>query len=304
MSGFELTVRPDALAACALRPDLRGLRPTALAGLDAAAVAAWPIGLGRGRIALGELFEVRRSDTPAAAGADSGTGTGTAGDAPWLRLQGDPAALGRLDRVGWGLDAGTIEVDGPVGDQAGALMSGGRMVVRGRAGLQAGCQLAGGALEVIGDVGDFAASGLPGSLDGMRGGTFIVHGAAGARLADRMRRGTLIVLGDAGDWAASRLVAGTVVLCGGVGAHLAYGQRRGSLLLLGEAAADPAWSPSSTHVPAGADAPVAWQLLARDLQARHGALHPRLQGLAARRPRRWLGDLAADGRGEVITAPA
>ena len=51
-----------------------------------------------------------------------------------------------------------------------------------------------------------------------------------------------------------------------------------------------------TFVPAGADAPVFWQLLARDL-ARHGGA---FAGLPVRPIRRWLGDLATDGKGEMI----
>ena len=275
MSGTRLTVR----ALPPLRLDLRGLLPVALAALDVAAVERLTIGHGRERLAVGEVFRVERFDA----------------DEPTLRLAG---GLSRADRIGWGLDGGLIEVDGDAGDHAGALMGAGTLRIAGSAGLLAGCQMAGGRLAVAGNVGDHAASGLPGSLDGMRGGTFVVHGSAGARLADRMRRGTLVVLGDAGDFAASRMVAGTLVVAGRCGAHPAWGQRRGSVLLLGGAAGPggAGMVPPPTFVPAGADAPVAWQLLARDL-ARFGGP---LADLPGRRLQRWLGDLAVDGRGELL----
>lgn len=260
-----------------LRVDLRGLLPEALAALDAAAIERLTVGHGAERLALGELFSVERF----------------AADLPTLRLAGD---FGRADRIGWGLAGGGVEVEGDAGDHAGALMNGGTLRIAGSSGLLAGCQMAGGRLEVGGDVGDHAGSGLPGSLDGMRGGTFVVRGNAGARAGDRMRRGTLLVLGGAGPFAASRMVAGTLVVAGRCGVHPAWGQRRGSVLLLGGSDAAGAPLLPTTFVPAGADAPVAWQLLARSLEP----LAPALAGLPRRRMQRWLGDLAVDGRGELL----
>jgi formylmethanofuran dehydrogenase subunit C len=129
-------------------------------------------------------------------------------------------------------------------------------------------------------------------MDGMRGGTLIVRGSAGARFGDRMRRGTAIVFGDAGDFLASRLVAGTIALGGRCGLHPCYGLRRGSVVF---AAGAP--EPPPTFVPAVAETPVFWQLLARDL-ARHGGV---FAGLPRRGIERHLGDLSAGGKGEWIT---
>ena len=70
-----------------------------------------------------------------------------------------------------------------------------------------------------------------------------------------------------------------------------FRSRRGSLVFAGSAAEPPA-----TWVPAISEAPVFWQLLARDL-ARHGGPFAELP---ARRPQRHLGDLAFDGKGEWI----
>jgi len=267
-----MSVRLRLKQAPGLRLDLRGVVPAALAGLDAAAVERLPLGQGRLALALAEFFDV-------ALGSD---------DDDTLVLEGD---LSRCDRIGWRLGGGRIVVDGHAGDHAGAGMTGGELRIAGSAGLLAACGMAGGLLVVDGDVGDFAASAEPGLLDGMRGGTLIVRGKAGARFGDRMRRGTALVFGDAGDFLASRLVAGTIALGGRAGDHVGYGMRRGSLVFAGAAPEVPA-----TFVPAGADAPVAWQLLARDL-ARHGGP---FAGLASRRTQRHLGDRAADGKGELI----
>lgn len=269
MSGWRLTLKQPPT----VRVDLRGVVPAALSGLSASQVEQLQVGHGKSLVPLAEFFAVRAH-----------------GDDDTLALVGD---LSHVDRVGWRMAGGCISVDGPVGDYAGACMSGGELRVTGHAGLLAACEMAGGRLTVDGDVGDFAASTMPGSLDGMRGGTFIVKGNAGQRFGDRMRRGTALVFGDAGDFLASRMVAGTIGIGGRAGAHVGYGMRRGSVVF---AATAP--SPASTFVPALVDAAVFWQLLARDL-ARHGGP---FAGLAARRIERHLGDLAADGRGELILA--
>ena len=270
MSGWRFTLK----AAPALRVDMRGVTPTALAGLSAAEVERLPVGYGSTRLPLAEFFQLAPQDEDA------------------LDFEGD---LSRFDRVGWQLAQGRIRIDGSVGHHAGGGMRAGELLVSGHAGLLAACEMAGGVFTVQGDVDDFAASALPGSMDGMRGGTFVVMGNAGARFADRMRRGNAIVHGNAGDFLASRLVAGTVALGGHAGAHPGFGMRRGTVVL---AAGPSALEVPATFVPAYAPVDVYWQLLARSL-ARHGGP---FAALAARRIERHLGDLAADGKGEIIMA--
>ena len=272
MSGWRLVLK----APPALRVDLRGVTPIALASLSAADIERMPVGYGNGRVPLSEFFRVEAQD----------------GEGEALVFEGD---LSRFDRIGWQMAQGRILVAGKAGHYAGGCMSGGELVVQGSAGLLAACEMAGGTLTVQGDVDDFAASTLPGSMDGMRGGTFVVGGRAGDRFGDRMRRGTAIVHGDAGDFLASRLVAGTIAVGGRPGAHVGWGMRRGSIVL---AAGLPALEVPATFVPALAAVDVFWQLLARDL-ARHGG--PFAQ-LPARSFERHLGDLAADGKGEIILA--
>ncbi len=272
MTQVRLTLKQ----APALRVDMRGVTPAVLCALTPAQIERVTVTHGMQTLALAELFAARRDDAPTA-------------DAE-LMFEGD---LSRFDRIGWQLAGGRIVVAGPVGDYVGACMSGGDVQVRGHAGMLTACEMAGGTLTIHGDVGDHAASSLPGSMDGMRGGTLIVRGRAGHRFADRMRRGSALVFGDVGDFLASRLVAGTIAIGGQAGAHVGYGMRRGSVVFAGNA---PLIAP--TFVPALADAAAAWQLLARDL-SRHGGP---FSGLPARRIVRRLGDLAADGRGELILA--
>ena len=268
MSGFTLRTRHSP----ALRVDLRGVTPTALAPLSAAEVERLPLGYGNRLLPLAEFWHVE-------ARADDR-----------LVLVGD---LARFDRVGWQMDGGMLLAEGSVGHYAGGAMSGGELHVQGSAGDLAACEMAGGTLTIDGSAGDFAASTLPGSMDGMRGGTLVVKGDVGARFGDRMRRGTALVHGNAGDFLASRMVAGTIALAGVAGAHFGYGMRRGSVVFAGAAPALPA-----TFVPAGGSVSVFWQLLARSL-ARHGGA---FAALADRPISRHLGDAAVLGKGELIVA--
>lgn len=277
MSRVRLTLTQPPSPGGDLRVDLRGITPASLAGLTVSQIERLAVTQGRQLLALADFFKVTCDDTSANADGE-------------LLLEGD---LSRVDRIGWQMAAGRIAATGSVGDYAGACMSGGELHIQGHAGSLVACEMAGGLLSIDGDVGDRAASHLPGSMDGMRGGTLIVRGRAGDRFGDRMRRGTAVVFGDVGDFLASRLVAGTIAVGGAAGAHVGFGMRRGSVVFAGSA---PGAAP--TFVPALADAAVAWQLLARDI-ARYGGP---FAGLAARRPRRHLGDLSSDGRGELIVA--
>lgn len=255
----------------ALRVDLAG----ALPGSSADELARTMLWHGREQIALGDLFDV----------------SSAAADAPELVLEGD---LARIDGIGRGLQAGRIRVHGSVGDYAGAQMSGGELIIDGSAGVFAACEMSGGRIAIGGDVGDFAAGALAGSMDGMRGGTVEVRGNAGERCADRMRRGVFIVHGDAGDFFASRMVAGTAAIAGRVGAHCGYGMRRGTLVFAGPQPELP-----SGFLPCRHDIRVYWALLARSL-ARTGGAGSAFASLPARAPRRAVGDLAADGKGEWL----
>lgn len=276
-AGVAADVAASVAAGVDLRVDLRGITPASLAGLAAAQIERLPVTQGTQVLALADFFTVSSVDDTRAADGE-------------LVFDGD---LSRFDRIGWQMAGGRIVVTGSAGDYAGACMSGGELHVQGHAGVLTACEMAGGLLRIDGNVGDHAASGLPGSMDGMRGGTLVVRGRAGDRFADRMRRGTALVFGDVGDFLASRLVAGTIAIGGNMGAHVGYGMRRGSVVFAGSAP-----PVAATFVPALGDAAVAWQLLARDL-GRHGGP---FAGLPARHPRRHLGDLSADGRGELIVA--
>jgi formylmethanofuran dehydrogenase subunit C len=271
MSGWRLTLRTQPR----LRIDARALQPAGLAVLARAEVARVTLREGRDAVPLAELFDIDRIEGSTAAR---------------LVIEGD---FSRFDHLGWRMAEGELQIVGSVGDYAGAAMTGGRIKIEGNAADLAGCAMLGGWLEALGDVGDLAATALPGEMDGMRGGTFVVRGNAGARLADRMRRGTVVVFGDTGDFTASRMVAGTIALGGRCGVHPGWGMRRGSVVFAG-----PVPIVAPTFVPVRSTADVFWQLLARDLAPFGGPFAT----LARRSLRRYAGDLAVLGKGELLLA--
>ncbi len=259
------------------RISLAGIVPERLAGMSAAEVERQPLRWGRQTPALGEFFRV------------AGT--------PGLHLvfEGMDA---RFCDVARGMTAGECEIQGDAGDFVAAALAGGSVTVHGNLGRFAACGMRGGALHVRGDAGERLGAALPWQMAGMQGGRVIVDGSVGARCGDRMRRGEILVGGNAGEFCAARMVAGTLAVAGRVGAHAGYAMRRGTLLLFGAEAALP-----STFVETAPAAEVYLRLLRRHwletLDA--GSVFVRRAGAAAEwRARRWLGDLASDGRGEII----
>jgi len=255
------------------RVDAARLLPAALAALSVGEIERIVLPAGNETCAVGDLFDVSRVDGETAALVLDG-------DVPWL------------DRLGAHMAQGRLDIHGSAGDYAGQRMTAGELRIDAHAGHFTGCQMSGGRLTVSGNSGDFAAGALPGDMEGMTGGTLTIHGNAGERLGDRMRRGLVLVGGDAGDYAASRLVAGTIGIAGKLGRHFGYGMRRGTLLVMQAPARLP---PTFTEGGRGFD--VFWALLARSLAAE---IAPFSALAAPAAPQRYTGDLAVDGRGEVL----
>jgi formylmethanofuran dehydrogenase subunit C len=272
------------------RVDGSTLQPSTLAALPVADIARLPLLAGNDVCEVGDLFDVARTQQD--------------GATPQLVIEGD---AGWLDRLGANLRDGHLHATGNVGDHAALHMSSGTLQIDGSAGAFAGCEMSGGQLTIAGNCGDFAAGALPGDMEGMTGGLLAVRGDAGARLGDRMRRGCVLVAGNAGDFAAARLVAGTIGIAGQPGANYAYGMRRGTLLLLHEPPRIP-----PTFAAGGRGYDVFWTLFVRMLAAQRDALAaafgnteafaPFLTLAAHTLPRRHAGDLAVDGRGELLIA--
>ncbi|UHD46855.1 formylmethanofuran dehydrogenase subunit C [Aureimonas altamirensis] len=247
------------------RLDLSGLDPVAFASSTQGEIARLPIGMAAGGPLLGDLFDIRLGDEGA------------------LVIEGGSP---RFDRLGQGLEAGTIRVVGDAGQLAGRGMTGGRLYIEGAAGPLAGSGMAGGSIRIGRDAGDCLGGPMPGEMAGMRGGQIVVEGRAGARAGDRMRRGTIVIAGSAGVYAGSRMIAGTLVIGGACAAGVGQLMRRGTIIL----AAAPESIPESF-----VDNGVAEILFVRVLTG----LVPQMPALPAGL-RRLAGDMATIGKGEIL----
>jgi formylmethanofuran dehydrogenase subunit C len=252
------------------RLDLSALTPDRLAGLTESAIAAIELQSTRERVCVGDVFRLQM------------------GDPAQLVFEGGSE---RFDRVGTAMTRGVIRVEGEVGGEAGRLMSGGRLEIAGNAGPWAASRMKGGVIEIAGAAGDRLGGPLPGETSGMRGGVVVVRGDAGARAADRLRRGTIIVEGKTGAQPGSRMIAGTLILRRRAGLLPGYLMGRGSII-----AAEDCEEMSPSFADCGVHDLVATRLMADFIK-------PYSAELAAmiRRPwRRFLGDMAVIGKGEIF----
>ena len=267
MSALTLTLR----AAPQGRVDMSGILPATLAGLSVAEIASLPLIMDGRPVALGELFDV------------------VPGEANRLVICTDTNCL---DYLGKSMTAGTIIVEGPAGHYTGQNLRGGELVIRGHAGHFAASGMKGGLLRIVGNTGDWLGAALIGDRAGMAGGVVAVEGDVGSRVGDRMRRGLILVRGRAGDACATRLLAGTLVIAGGCGDQPGFGLRRGSLIL-GRALAT---LPTTFNDAGVVDLPYLG-LLRRHADGILPGVVPVLS-----RVRRYVGDLAYGGKGEILVA--
>ena len=117
MSPLTFTLRE----APAQRLDLSPLIAQDLAGRTVAEIERIELQTTRMRVTVGDVFRIRE------------------GDPNTILIEGGAE---RFDRVGMGMSAGSIHVEGEVGVEAGRLMSGGQLTIRGNAGPFAGSGMA------------------------------------------------------------------------------------------------------------------------------------------------------------------
>ncbi len=169
------------------------LRPDALGALDATAIAAVKLPIGRTSVSLGDLFDVQRA---------------VSSDIE-LIIRGAPP----LHRLGANMSQGTLIIEGDAGDDLGASMTGGMIRVTGNAGHRAG--------------GPDASS-----RRGMTGGEILIDGNAGDFAGFLMRRGLVAIAGATGKSPGYRMLAGTVVLGSRCDDQPGLDMRRGTIIAL------------------------------------------------------------------------
>ncbi len=170
---------------------------------------------------------------------------------------------------------------------AGAGMESGKMTFNGNVGANAGKGMKDGTLTVKGD------SGVNGCAS-MQGGLAVFHGSVGSGFGADMRRGIAVVYGKAQGDLCADMLGGTVLFLGGLaeGAKLCTGMNRGTVIL-----------PSKELVPAGfqkaADVDTMFLRVLFSELAKRGVEIP--QSWMGRPFTRWRGDMAALGKGEILT---
>lgn len=257
-----------------MRLSVEALSPERFAGLSVGDIERLPLAVGNRRERVGDWFRVQAS-----------------GDAASVTFEG---ACSRLDGIGAGMSAGCIEVHGDVGAYLGRGMRGGEVSVNGNAGYGVATDLRGGTIRIRGSAGDAVGGSLPGAAAGMRGGAVLIGGNAGKQTGQRLKRGLIAVTGDVGPICGAEMGAGTVVVGGAVGANPGVAMRRGTIIALGGAALiGPTFADCGVH-----------DLVILKLLARH-LVSLGLAALASRLApfRRWAGDAAVAGKGEILAPP-
>jgi len=251
------------------RIDCSPLTPDALAGKSIAEIGAIELQSGKLKLRTDAVFDISGDD---------------ANDLVFMNSRD------KLDYIGSAMQSGRIIIHGDAGWYLGFQMKKGNIVLHGHAGNFAASGMAGGTLHIHGSVGDYLASAIPGDRKGMKGGLVIVTGNAGDRVGDQMRRGIVLIEGNAGAYCASRMLAGTIGVMGSVGDYVGYGMRRGTLLLFSQPRLHATLQDCGSHT---------LPFLKLMFKSFSG-LPSKFASIHLNRVQRYAGDLANDGKGEIL----
>lgn len=249
--------------------DLSALNPDALAGKSLQQIAAIELPSGNRKLRADQVFDI----------------SGDGGSHIVINN-----SCSKLDYIGRDMKTGRITVNGNAGAYLGFEMVNGEIIVNGNVGAFAASGLKDGLIHIHGDAGDFLGGAIAGNRQGMKGGTVIVKGNAGDRAGDQMRRGLLLIEGNVGSYCASRMLAGTIGVLGNMGEYAGYGMKRGTLLARHRP------SLHSTFVDSGTHTLPFLQLLFNSF----ADMPTEFSRLASSRVHRYAGDIANDGKGEIL----
>lgn len=140
-----------------------------------------------------------------------------------------------------------------------------------------------GQITIEGDCGDFLGA-------NMQGGSIVCTGNAGDRVGDLMRRGLILIDGNAGEYCGSRMLAGTIGVYSNVGKYVGFGMKRGTILLKNKTDLHATIQDCGTH---------SLPFLALLFQS-FKEFSSKFSTLKNQRVRRFAGDLACNGNGEIL----
>ncbi|KKG11382.1 formylmethanofuran dehydrogenase subunit C [Methanosarcina sp. 2.H.A.1B.4] len=187
------------------------ITPDSFADKNAEEIGSLPIWQGPKTYPLSDFFEV------------NGNGGSSAAETQ-IRIKGD---VMRVKRIGEGMSAGKIEIEGSAGMHVGSGMKGGEILVSGDADSWAGMEMLGGLLHIKGNAGDHVGCAYRGKWHGMKGGRIVIEGSARHQLGGGMDGGEILVEGNVEGFCGIRQNGGVIVVKGralrGVGAEMAAG---------------------------------------------------------------------------------
>lgn len=200
------------------------ITPDKFAGKSIDEIKALPIWQGNAQKTIGDFFDV----------------SGTAGDVAADILIEISGPTGGVKRIGEGMTAGEIVVDGDVGMHCGAKMQGGKITVGGNADDWAGAMMKGGDLLIKGNAAHYCGAAYRGEWIGMTNGTITVEGQVGndamawARNSKGKKWWPKLVCGGAGMFLGLHNHGGTIICNGDVGRRIGADMARGSIVVNGK----------------------------------------------------------------------
>ncbi|WP_449241094.1 formylmethanofuran dehydrogenase subunit C [Desulfoscipio gibsoniae] len=263
--------------------EAESINPENLCGKTLEEIRRLPLWSGNRSYRLENFFEVESSESVREAGALQRE------DKPLkVILRGD---LSRFKRLGQGMSAGEMEIQGSVGFHAGAEMRGGILRIKGDAGDWLGAHMEGGQILVEGSAGHFTGAAYRGKTQGMRGGSILIRGNAGQMAGSRMRRGLLAIGGDCGDAPGFKMQAGTLLVAGNSGTLAGSNMLRGTIIFLRPVRLLPTFYYNCCY------RPIFWGLLVQELRNNGFDLSESANEAFFRR---FSGDANEGGKGEIL----
>ena len=275
----ELWLTPKQLPVIPVEAEV--ICPDIVAGRTLDEIAALKVYVGNETHPLGEFFEVE----------------GEVAGAPSEQAIVVDGSVQTVKYIGARMTAGRILVKGCAGMHTGAEMSGGELVVEENTRDWAGAEMKGGLLRIGKDSRNQTGAAYRGSSEGMTGGCIVVDGDAGLETGAFMRRGMIVIRGDVGPFAGAHMNGGEIFVFGEAARRMGF-QARGNggfiACLGGVESLLPTYIYDTTY------RPTFMKLYMRQLRDELG-IEEAGEFLEASF-RRYRGDAAAGGTGEILVA--
>jgi len=167
---------------------------------------------------LGELFKIEETQKANPSESEA------------ITIKGD---LGKVRKIGAGMENGEITIYGNVGMHLGEEMKGGKITVHGNVGGWAGSMMKGGTIEIHGNADGYLGAPYRGSTEGIRGGKIVVYGNVGNDVGNHMKKGIIKIYGNAGQFVGFRMHKGTIYVQGDCGDRAGSCMKDGTIIVGG-----------------------------------------------------------------------